>query len=257
MSDHILSEITGGVLALTFDRAEKKNAITDEMYAALADHLERAHGDPDVRVVLIRSRGDAFTAGNDMASFARQSTGPVEASGPSSATRFIRTIAGFEKPIVAGVRGRAVGIGLTMLLHCDLVIIAQDAKLSAPFVNLALVPEAASSRLLVARIGHVRAFAMFAGDEVVDGETAAQWGLANRAIASEAVDAEALAAARLLATRPRQSLMATKRLMRDQTAISEQIALEMAEFSARLASPEAREAFQAFSERRPADFANV
>ena len=257
MTEHVLSEIAGGVLGLTLNRPEKKNAITDEMYEALSGDLERANADPHVRVVLLRSRGDAFTAGNDIASFARQSAVPSEAAGPSNASRFIRAIAGCEKPIVAGVRGQAVGVGLTMLLHCDLVIVARDARLSAPFVNLALVPEAASSRLLTQRIGHIRAFSVFAAGQAIDGDTAAQWGLANRAVASDEVDAEALAAARLLATRPRQSLTATKRLMHDHTAISEQIEQEMIEFAARLASPEAREAFQAFAERRAPDFANV
>ena len=257
MAEHVLSEITDGVLGLTLNRAEKKNAITDEMYEALAGDLERANADPQVRVVLLRSRGDAFTAGNDIASFAVQAAVPSEAAGPSNASRFIRAIAGCEKPIVAGVRGQAVGIGLTMLLHCDLVIVARDAKLSAPFVNLALVPEAASSRLLTERIGHVRAFSVFAAGQTLYGDTAVQWGLANRAIASDEVDAEALAAARLLATRPGQSLRATKRLMRDHTAISEQIDREMIEFVARLAAPEAREAFRAFAERRAPNFANV
>jgi enoyl-CoA hydratase/carnithine racemase len=162
-----------------------------------------------------------------------------------------------EIPVVAAVTGQAVGIGVTMLLHCDLVFVAEDARLSVPFVNLALVPEAASSLLLPAAIGHVRAYAMFALGEVIDGKTAAAWGLALEALPAEAVQARALSAARALAQRPAGSLKLTKRLMRDAEALSERIDTESGHFGARLQSAEAREALQAFFERRPPDFSRV
>lgn len=258
MSEPITSAIAGGVMTLTLNRPEKKNAITDEMYGALADGLERAAANAAVRAILILSAGDSFTAGNDISSFVKQAAGEAPPpAGPSNVSRFVRNIAACAKPIVAGVRGQAVGIGLTMLLHCDLVVVARDARLSAPFVNLALVPEAASSRLLVARLGHVRAFSIFATGQAIDGETAVQWGLANRAVAADEVDAAAKEAAALLASRPAQAVMITKRLMRDHAAISQQIETELVEFTARLASPEAKEAFQAFAERRAPNFVNI
>jgi enoyl-CoA hydratase/carnithine racemase len=245
-------------MTLTFNRPEKKNAITDEMYGALADALGSAARDDAVRVVLFLSTGDSFTAGNDLASFARQSEAPRRRTdGPSNVERFIRAMANAEKPVVAGVRGRAVGIGLTMLLHCDLVYVAEDAELSAPFVSLALVPEAASSLLLVARLGHVRAFSIFAAGRVVGGRDAARWGLATQALAADDVDEAARGAANRLASQPRESLATTKRLMRDAAAITTRIDEELAHFATRLTSPEAQEAFRAFAERRTPDFAKV
>jgi enoyl-CoA hydratase/carnithine racemase len=256
MTEHLAKHIGDGVMTLTFNRPEKKNAITDEMYGALADALHSAARDDAVRVVLFLSTGDSFTAGNDLASFARQSETP-RADAPSNVERFIRAIASADKPIVAGVKGQAVGIGLTMLLHCDLVFVADEAKLSAPFVSLALVPEAASSLLLVARLGHARAFSMFAGGQVVAGRTAAEWGLANQALPTDAVDGAARAAAMGLARQPVEALRITKRLMRDSEAIATRIGAELGHFATRLTSPEAKEAFRAFAERRAPDFARI
>ncbi|MDB5483477.1 MAG: enoyl-CoA hydratase [Caulobacteraceae bacterium] len=258
MTEHLLRRIEDGVMTLTFNRPEKKNALTEEMYGALTDGLDSAARNDAVRVVLFLSTGDSFTAGNDLASFARQSEAPRRRTdAPSDVERFIRAIANISKPIVAGVRGRAVGIGLTMLLHCDLVYVAEDAELSAPFVSLALVPEAASSLLLVARLGHARAFSIFAAGQVVGGRNAAEWGLANQAFAAEEVDKAARAAARRLARQPTESLAITKRLMRDTQGIAARIDEELGHFAARLASPEAQEAFRAFAERRMPDFAKV
>jgi enoyl-CoA hydratase/carnithine racemase len=224
----------------------------------LSDALDSAARDDNVRVVLFSSTGDSFTAGNDLASFARQAETPRrQGDPPPSVERFIRGIAKAEKPVVAGVKGQAVGIGLTMLLHCDLVYIADDAKLSAPFVSLALVPEAASSLLLVARLGHARAFSIFTGGHVVAGKTAVDWGLANQALPTGEVDAAALEAAQALARQPREALRITKRLMRDSDRIATRIDEELGHFATRLTSPEAKEAFSAFAERRPPDFARV
>ena len=158
---------------------------------------------------------------------------------------------------MAGVKGQAVGIGLTMLLHCDLVYIADDAKLSAPFVSLALVPEAASSLLLVARLGHARAFSIFAAGQAVSGKSAAEWGLANQALPAGDVDGAARAAAKGLARQPGEALRITKRLMRDSEGIAWRINEELGHFATHLATPEAKEAFRAFAERRVPDFARV
>ena len=258
MTEHLMRQIEGGVMTLTLNRPEKKNAITDEMYGALADALLSAARDDAVRVVLLLSTGDSFTAGNDLASFARQSEEPRRGtSAPSNVERFIKAIGGAGKPIVAGVKGQAVGIGLTMLLHCDLVYVADDAKLSAPFVSLGLVPEAASSLLLVERLGHARAFSIFADREVVGGTKAADWGLASRALPAGEVDDAARAAAKRLAGQPIEALAITKRLMRDSDGIARRIDEELGHFATRLTSPEATEAFRAFAERRTPDFAKV
>ena len=170
------------------------------------------------------------------------------------AHRFLAQLARARKPYVAAVQGTAVGIGVTLLLHCDLVYVAEEAKLSTPFVNLALVPEAASSALLPARIGYARAYAMFALGEVIDGRTAAAIGLVNAALPVDQVRDRALAAAHALALKPAGALQTTKALMRDATAISAVMAREMEQFTARLKTAEAAEAFRAFAERRPPDF---
>jgi enoyl-CoA hydratase/carnithine racemase len=169
----------------------------------------------------------------------------------------LAALARAKTPLVAAVQGRAVGVGLTMLLHCDLVYVAEDAILSAPFVNLALVPEAASSLLLPARIGHVRAFAMFALGETIDGTTAAAWGIANAALPAAKVRARARAAAEAIAAKPPAAVIKTKALMRDEQAVIAHIALEGARFLEQLRSPEAREAFAAFAEKRAPDFGKV
>ena len=154
MSDHIRREVAGGVLTLTFDRPEKKNAVTDAMYGALADALLAARDDGAVRAILFRGEGDLFCAGNDLGEFAAVAMGGAQGG---NVWRFLHALADSDKPLIAAVQGNAVGVGATMLLHCDLVVLAEDARLTMPFVNLALVPEAASSLLLPARIGHARA----------------------------------------------------------------------------------------------------
>ena len=149
MTDHIKTELADGILTVTLARADKKNAITQAMYAAMSDAAEQARADDAVRVLLFRGEGDSFSAGNDIGDFiaiGSQTGEPME----MSVFRFLKAMADLDKPAVAAVRGRAVGIGLTLLLHCDMVVVAEDALLSAPFINLALAPEAASSLLLPA-----------------------------------------------------------------------------------------------------------
>ena len=170
MTEHIKIEKSDGILSLTMARPDKKNALTNAMYGALADAIEGAETDPSVRVLLIRGEGDMFTAGNDVGEFAAIATGAVQ--GERHVGRFLQALAKSSRPLVAAVQGRAVGIGTTMLLHCDLVVLAENALLSTPFVNLALVPEAASSLLMPLRIGYARAFEMFALGEAVDARSA-------------------------------------------------------------------------------------
>lgn len=258
MTDHVLAAVQDGVMILTFNRPDKKNAITDAMYGVLADNLVAAEKDPAVRVVLFNSVGDSFTAGNDLSDFAAQNASQdTGARGERNVGRFLKALAHAKKPLVAAVRGQAVGVGTTMLLHCDLVFIADTARLTVPFVNLALVPEAASSLTLPSRIGHARAYAMFALGEAVDGRKAEAWGIANESLPEHDVDARALLAAQTLARRPLGALTITKGLMRDAEALAARMDEEGAHFAARLKTPEAAEAFAAFAQRRAPDFSKV
>ncbi len=243
----------GKVLTLTIDRPEKKNALTNAMYGQFADALEAARGDDGVRCVVITGAGDTFTAGNDLGDFAAVASGDLKQL-DRHVHRVLNILAVYEKPVVAAVPGLAVGIGTTMLLHCDLVFLAETALLSTPFVDLALVPEAASSLLLQARIGYARAFSMFALGERVDAASALAWGIANKVVKGDELQAVAHAAAEALAARPPGAVVATKSLMRDRDAMLARISEEGKAFEGRLASPEAHEAFTAFAERRKPDF---
>ncbi len=252
MTDHVTTALEAGILTVTLARADKKNALTNAMYGVLADALARAETDPAVRVVLLQGDGDSFTAGNDLADFAAQSQGLH--TGERHVLRFLDGLARATRPLVAAVQGNAVGVGTTMLLHCDLVYVADTARLTTPFVNLALVPEAASSLLLPGRIGHARAFAMFALGEAIDAATAVAIGLANAVVPAADLRATARRAAEALAKRPAGALAHTKALMRNVDAIRAQMDREGTIFQERLKSAEAREAFAAFAERRPPDF---
>lgn len=242
-----------GVMEIVWNRPDKKNALSNAMYRAATAALARAVEDKSIRVVLLSSEGDSFTSGNDLADFAAASTGGEA----PAAHGFIEAIIRFPKPIVAAVPGLAVGVGTTMLLHCDLVYVASDARLTTPFVNLALVPEAASSVLLPARIGHARAFAMFALGDALTGEQAAQLGLANAAMPKDMVLKAAREAAAKLTQRPIGAVMAAKKLMRDSEKILAQSRTESAIFGERLRSAEAMEAFTAFQQKRAPDFSKL
>jgi enoyl-CoA hydratase/carnithine racemase len=255
MTEHVKIEKANNILTLTMARADKKNALTNDMYGALADSISAAETDPEARVIVIRGEGDMFTAGNDVGEFAAIAAGG--ARGEQHVSRFVRTIARATRPMVAAVQGRAVGIGTTMLLHCDFVVLAENALLSTPFVNLALVPEAASSLLMPLRIGYARAYEMFALGEAVDAKTALQFGIANRVVPLDRLHAEAASIAARLARLPAGALAATKRLMRNADVLAAQIGAESAIFAERLKTAEAREAFTAFAQKRPPDFAKL
>jgi enoyl-CoA hydratase/carnithine racemase len=255
MTPEIRTEISEGVLTVTISRPDKKNALTNEMYGALADAIAKANDDDAIRVLLLQADGDIFTAGNDVSEFAAQAVG----NGPKerNVLRFLRELATATVPIVAAVQGKAVGVGTTMLLHCDYVLLAEDAQLITPFVNLALVPEAASSYLLPMRIGHVRAFEMFALGDPVSADAAVTWGIANKTTSVAELRVEARRVAGKLASRPNGSLTAMKRLMRDAEKLVAQMDSESAVFVERLASAEAKEAFTAFAQKRPPDFTKI
>jgi enoyl-CoA hydratase/carnithine racemase len=238
----------GALVEVRMNRPSKKNALTDTMYGAMADAIIAAGQDPEVKAVLIGAEGDMFTAGNDLSDFAAAGGRPTSDE-PRNVQRFLHAIATAEKPLIAAVTGHGVGIGMTMLLHCDIVIIAEDARLTTPFTSLGVTPEAASSLLLPARIGHTRAFMMLALGQPISGADAARLGIATEALPRGEVDARARAAALECCTRPAEAMRITKMLMRDTAAITTRIGQENAHFQERLRSPEARAAFEAFFKR--------
>jgi enoyl-CoA hydratase/carnithine racemase len=253
MSQHVLVEKADKILVLTLNRPDKKNALTRAMYETLATEITRANEDPGVRCVLLAAVGDMFTAGNDLADFAAVSA----ASTPPTleqAFPLLPALARARKPLVTAVNGRAVGIGVTLLLHSDLVYVSDDAVLTTPFVNLALVPEAASSLLLPWRVGHARAFEMFVLGEPVDAQQAVNWGIANRAVPRAELQRTAREAAMAIAARAPAAVAITKSLMRDESPLLARMNEEGAHFFRQLQSAEFKEAFAAFAERRKPDF---
>lgn len=252
MTEPVLVEKSERLLVLTLNRPEKKNALTRGMYQTLATHINDANSDADVRCILLQANGDMFTAGNDLADFAAVNSGT--AARQDDENPFILALGAARKPLVAAVNGRAVGIGFTLLLHCDMVFVSEDAALTAPFVNLALVPEAASSLLLPLRIGHARAFEFFVLGEPVHAQQAVDWGIANRAVPFAELRQVARAAAQAIAGRAPSSVSATKHLLRAEAGLRERMNLEREHFMRQLRSPEFREALGAFAERRAADF---
>jgi len=249
--DLILTNEADSVLELRFNRPEKKNAITGAMYDTLTAALEDAGARPAIRAVLIAAEGDTFTAGNDIKDFLGMSGGLAGAP----ASRFIHAIATFGKPLVAAVNGPAIGVGATLLLHCDLVYASPEASLSVPFVDLGLVPEAGSSMLLPARVGFAWAASLLLLGEPMDADAARIAGLVNAVVPAGALRDHARTKARKLAAKPPQALAATRALMRGEpSALHAQMRLESAAFSQALQGPEAREAFTAFLERRPPNF---
>jgi enoyl-CoA hydratase/carnithine racemase len=251
MTDDILISSDGPVLALRFNRPHKKNAITAAMYSALAEGLEAAAADPAVRVATVTAQGDTFTAGNDLKDF--MEAPPVGQDQP--VFRFLRAVSTFPKPLVAGVSGAAVGVGTTLLLHCDLVVAAPSATFSLPFVDLALVPEAASSMLLPRLIGPQRAAKHLILGEPFDAETALAYGLVTEIVAEAELQPRVDTIARRIAAKPPEAVRLTKALLRaPEEAIDARMAREGEAFAGRLQSAEAMEAFRAFFEKRPPDF---
>lgn len=241
-----------GVAHIGINRPEKKNALTRALYAGLVDALAKAEADKAVRVLLIHGTDECFTAGNDLQDF--MNAPPADDSSPT--IRFIRALPKLQKPLVAAVAGPAIGIGTTLLLHCDLVYADPNSRFQLPFVNLGLSPEAASSFLLPYFIGHARASELLLFGDVFSAPTALELGLINGISQDGEVIPMAVAKARLLAERPAASLLLTKALMKRAHArlVEETMTDELAHFSKRLKSPEAAEAFKAFFERRKPDF---
>jgi enoyl-CoA hydratase/carnithine racemase len=253
MSDLITTEQYGAVLHLGFNRPERKNSITAAMYQTLADALNSAATDNGIRVVLIHGSDQMFSAGNDLEDFLKNP--PHGDSSP--VFQFLLAISAFPKPLVAAVAGVAVGVGVTMLMHCDLVYVADNAKLSVPFAQLGLCPEAASSYLLPMIAGYQRAAEKLLLGEPFGAQECVDMGLANRVLAAQEVLTFAAAQAQKMAALPAASLRATKQLMKSgmKEVIAKRMNEESIQFRTMLAAPEAREAFSAFLQKRKPDFA--
>lgn len=231
------------VAIVTMNRPSKRNALTQAMYATLADTLTEADGDRTIGAVVITGTDDVFTAGNDLGDFAAGAS-------LEEVRRFLLTIASVKVPLVAAVNGLAVGVGLTMLLHCDLVYVEPSAKLFAPFVELGLVPEAASSLLLPKVVGERRASDLILAGRRLDGLEAAEWGLANAAVSPALT--RALESAHHLAHQPPNAVRASKALLRsDEGTVAGRMAEEMREFVQALGGDEFKEVIAARSEKRP------
>jgi enoyl-CoA hydratase/carnithine racemase len=239
-----------GVLEVEIHRPGKRNALTPALYQGLADAMDRASGEEAVRVVLLLGHRDVFTSGNDISDFLQRPPGLA-----SPGMRFLERILAQEKPIVAGVNGMAVGIGTTMLLHCDHVVAGEGAVFAVPFVNLGLCPEAASSLLLPAVVGHKRASEMLLFGERIPAARALEWGLVNQVVADGEVRDVARGRARALAAKPAGALRMTKALLKRRFGelAAERMQEEGREFARLLHEPAAREALAAFVEKRNPD----
>ena len=244
MTDHIALIRRDGVLAIRMNRPDKKNALTSAMYGAMAEALLAAETDAAVGAVLFLGLPGAFSAGNDLKDFAAFA---ARGNLGQEVLTFLRALAIAEKPLVAAVDGVAVGVGTTMLLHCDHVLVSERARLSTPFVNLALVPEAASSLLAPRIMGHVRAFEMLVMGRPLGPEQAVAAGLANAVIASADLEAAGFAAAIEIAAKPREAVRLSRKLIKGSSdELLQRIDEEALLFAQRLKSTEAQKAFMAF-----------
>lgn len=250
----ILTSKSNGILTIEFNRPDKKNAITATMYQTMADALKEAEADPAVRAILIAGKPEIFTAGNDLEDFMKNSS--QEAIGERPVTQFMVNLSRASKPVIAAVAGAAVGIGTTMLMHCDLIYAADNAKFSMPFTQLGLCPEFASSMLLPQIVGYPRAAEKLLLGEAFSAKDAYEMGFVTKVVPADELRVFATTQAAKLAALPASSLRATKSLMKSaQTAaIDARMMEENKHFGAMLSAPEAKEAFAAFFQKRKPDF---
>ena len=255
-SNEVLVHHEAGVRTVTFNRVDKKNSISRAMYTAMAQALQTAADDSTVRCLVFQGDMAVFSAGNDIADFLAQAGGQMDMGPDAPVWQFLRTLAAFPKPLVAAVCGPAVGIGTTLLLHCDLVYAGDNAVFALPFVSLGLCPEAASSLLLPQMLGYHRAAEALLLGEPFLAEAALEVGLVNRVVPPAECNTLAQAQARKLAAKPLASLVATKRLMK--AGLANQVSQRMQEegeiFARMLAEGPAQEAMRAFMEKRKPDF---
>lgn len=253
MTQDVQISIEDGVQTIRFARPEKKNALNSPMYTAITEALKRGDASEDVVAHLFIGSGGTFTAGSDINEFAERARDGAALDGP--VLEFLRTLPRVQKPMIAAVDGLGVGIGTTLLFHCDLVYATPEARFVTPFLNLGIMPEAGSSLLAPLRLGYARAFELLILGEPLTAERAREAGLVNAIVPAAELEATARQAAAKLAQKPQQALALARRLLRgDPSAVSARIEEEAALFKERLSSPEAREAFTAFLEKRPPDF---
>jgi len=251
----VVTTLAEGVLTLRMNRLDKKNALTQAMYTAMAEAIEQASSNDAVRALLITGDANCFCAGNDLVDFMSASPTP----GSSPVERFMKALFAFEKPVVGAVCGVAVGIGVTMLLHCDLVYCGEKTKLNMPFVSLGICPEFASSYVLPRLMGHVRAAELLMLGEAFTAETALQYGLVNALLPNEQVEAKALEKALHLASLAPKAMRTTKMLLRkwSNPTAAEAIDFEATYFIPMLKQPEAIESITAFMQKRKPDYSKL
>jgi len=249
MTENVIVSDDGAIRTIRMNRPEKKNALTSAMYDAMAQAIESAGGASPIRCVLIAGAPGAFSAGNDLGDFMKAAMGG-EGLG-NAVLRFLYSLARAERPLVAAVQGVAVGIGTTMMLHCDYAVAASDARFSTPFVALGLVPEAASSLIAPRLMGHARAFALLVMGQPLSAAEAKDAGIVNTIVEPAETDAQARAAAEKIAGLPPQGVLVSRRLMRGSPGeIVARIDEEAEAFKVRLQSPDAQAAFMAFMSRK-------
>jgi enoyl-CoA hydratase/carnithine racemase len=251
MAENVVVTVENRILTIRIDRPDKKNALTRAMYVAMSDAIRQAEQDANVRVILLTGGDDCFTAGNDIADFA--SARPGE---PPVALEYLRTLADAKKPVIAAVSGVAIGIGTTMLLHCDLVYASDGARFQLPFVNLGLCPEAGSSWILTSLLGHHGAAELIMFGEPFGATAAHDFGLVNQILPASELMATVRQRAQQLAEKPPAALRTAKMLLKSgsQDAVQQAMARETQHFAAMLQGAEAKEAMMAFLQRRKPDF---
>jgi enoyl-CoA hydratase/carnithine racemase len=249
MTDLVNVTDDGAVRIIRMNRPDKKNALTAAMYTAMAEAINEANTNAAINCMVIAGSPGAFSAGNDIAEFVQAATSGANLARP--AMPFLYSLANNKKPLVAAVSGVAVGVGVTMLLHCDQVIAATDARLTTPFISLGILPEAASSLIAPRLLGHQRAFSLLVMGQPLGAQEAKEQGIVNMVVPPEELDAAAMKVARTIASLPPQGVATARRLMRGTPdEILARIDEEAKLFAERLSSPEARAAFQAFMTRK-------
>jgi enoyl-CoA hydratase/carnithine racemase len=261
MTQEIQIKVEDGVQVMRFTRADKKNAFTGPMYNAMSEALDASEKNDAIACHVFIGSGGVFSAGNDINDFLRRAQATASGDGkgmPAPSLEFIKRLPKVTKPMIAAVDGLAIGVGTTMLLHCDLVYATPAASLRTPFLDLGLIQEAGSTITAPARMGYPRAFELICLGEPFSAERALQAGIVNAIVPADKLEETALKAARRLAAKPRQALMTSRRLLRQGHAdISAMIEEEAKAYQTLMTSPEAREAFMAFLEKRPPDFAKA
>jgi len=251
MTEHLVVTDEGAARMIRLRRPEKKNAITQAMYHAMSDAIDTAQGNPDIRCIIITGGSGVFTAGNDLEDFLKDGTSNADAPRASNAVKFLYSLAHNVKPIIAAVDGIAIGIGTTMLFHCDYVLASTTASFSTPFIHLGLVPEGASSLLVPRTIGHQRAFAMLVMGRTVSAEEAHLAGFVNVVVAPGHTEAEARKVAREICALPSEAVAISRKLLKlPPEDLTRRIDQESHLFSERMRSKEAVAAFKAFFSRR-------